>query len=167
MNRQLNPLRHLEEMALSALKVKHPSFPDHAMPKVKYSDTTANGLTRAIVDYLNLIPQCAGWRVNNTGIYQEAKPVKGDQNEGIRNRPVMTKGFWRPGARKGLADISGIYKGKSLQIEVKIGKDKLSPDQIKMMEEVKAAGGLYYVAQSFSEFYEWFNTEVREDEKAA
>ena len=39
--------------ALKALKERYPSFPEHAIPIPKYSDATANGLTKCILDLIN------------------------------------------------------------------------------------------------------------------
>ena len=56
--------------------------------------------------------------------------------------------------RKGTADIKGTYKGFSLDIEVKIGSDKLSSHQIKEQQRIQSAGGVYLVAKSMPHFLE-------------
>ena len=47
----LTGLRQLEIVADTCKKALHPNLPDHARVKSKYSDRTANELTRAIVDW--------------------------------------------------------------------------------------------------------------------
>jgi Holliday junction resolvase len=59
--------------------------------------------------------------------------------------------------KRGLADIWATYQGKSLQIEVKIGADRQSEDQIKVQQQQEEAGGLYFVAKDFSSFKNWID----------
>lgn len=59
--------------------------------------------------------------------------------------------------RKGLPDILATYKGRSLMIEVKAGKDRLSEDQKKVRQEQELSGGLFFVAHNFTEFKAWFD----------
>lgn len=51
-------------------------------------------------------------------------------------------------AKVGITDILGIYKGKFLAIEVKSAKGSTTLDQIIFMREVRAAGGIAFVARS-------------------
>ena len=71
----------------------------------------ANQLTNQIIDYIYKNGGYS-WKQNSGGVY--------DKNIGI----------FRTGAKKGISDILGIYKGKFIACEVKIGKDHLSPEQI-------------------------------------
>ena len=48
----------LTELAITDLKLKYPNVPDHCVPSPKYSDKTANGLTKCITDFLKL----QGWQ---------------------------------------------------------------------------------------------------------
>jgi hypothetical protein len=49
------------------------------------------------------------------------------------------------------------YQGKSLHIEIKIGRDRQSDNQKRIESEVTASGGFYYLARSFKFFKEWFD----------
>ena len=80
-----------------------------------------------------------GWRQNSGGLY--------DQKLGI----------FRTGTKKGVADIIGLYKGKFLAIEVKIGKDRMSDEQIGFMKNISYYGGLTFTAKDMPSFIEWFN----------
>lgn len=62
---------------------------------------------------------------------------------------------------KGVSDIIGFGKrsGQPIAIEVKVGKDKLSVEQIRYLEDVKVAGGIAIVAKDFDGFVEKFKKE--------
>ena len=42
----------------------------------------------------------------------------------------------------GVADLIGVFRGKGVAIEVKTGKDKLSPAQEKFLNKWRQAGGI-------------------------
>ena len=56
------------------------------------------------------------------------------------------------GAKRGMADISAVINGKHISIEVKVGKDKPRPEQLKVKEQVEQAGGVYIFVSSFDNF---------------
>jgi len=64
--------------------------------------------------------------------------------------------FVRSTQRRGMSDVIGTYQGKSLNIEVKIGADKMSIHQIRVKNEIRQAGGFYFVAKDFDSFQTWF-----------
>lgn len=136
----MKPIDHLKQLKLESNRSKHPSFPDHLRPRPSYQTTTANGLTRAIIDYIQL----------NGG---QAERI------GSMGRVVKRNGVSRyiPGtSTKGTADISSTIKGRSVKIEVKVGKDRQSEYQKLYQADVERAGGVYYIARTFDEFYEWY-----------
>lgn len=134
----VNALEILKALKFKDNMRKYPTVPHSALPRPKYSDSTANGLTACIKDFIELSGGVAN-RVNTTGIMRNGK-------------------YTKAGGTKGAADLNCIVKGKSLQVEIKIGNDKLRPAQIAQMEKVRAAGGLYYVAKDFQSFYEYYQT---------
>ena len=119
----------------------------------KHRDDTANGLTRCIVDYLHY----KGWqaeRINTTGIpidtRQQVTDILG------RSRTIGSV-EWRPsGSTVGSADISATIEGRSVKIEVKIGRDKMSEAQRRYQRDIEQAGGLYYIARNFTDFWKWY-----------
>lgn len=135
----MSAIEILNQLAKGDIQAKYPSVPQHALPKFNYSDKDSSGLTKSIIDFLTLKGQYAV-RINTQGQY----------NEGLK---VWTKST----TRLGTADIHACIKGKHVSIEVKIGKDKLSEDQIETMASVVKADGLYFVAKSFESFYLWYN----------
>jgi hypothetical protein len=138
----------LKRMKLEHLKATAPAFFEqsggYGYRINPYSDTTANGLTRCIEDYINHHPSGMGQatRVNSTGVPRQMP------NGEIR--------WSKSNTRKGIADIIGSYGGRFLSIEVKIGRDKQSEAQIKEQERITKSGGLYFIAKTFPEFLEWW-----------
>jgi hypothetical protein len=118
-------------------RTKHPSVPEYARPKPSYKTSDANGLTKAIVDYIDL---SGGWatRISTEGRYIESLG---------KRIPSSVK--------KGTADIHAVWKGMHLSIEVKIGKDKQSDEQKEIQTAVTKAGGQYYIAKDFDTFHQW------------
>jgi len=136
--RKPEAVRELERMADAEAKKLHPTCPAIA-PRL-FRDDTANALTKCITEYIRLKGAFAS-RVNNTGIY----------NQKLRKYVPGT-------SRKGLPDILGTYKGKSLFIEVKYKADRMSESQEKIRDEQTASGGLYFIARNFTEFKDWFDS---------
>jgi len=135
--RKPDAVRGLERLAMDEARRQHPTMP--ALCPRTFRDDSANGLTACIVKYITL---CGGFasRLNNTGVYDTRL---------MRYRPGTS--------RKGLPDVLATYKGKSLMIEVKAGRDRMSESQERIREEQTASGGLYFVAHNFTDFKEWFD----------
>ena len=125
----------LHSLYLSDNKAKYPNFPSAYIPKKDYSDKTANGLTRAIIDFLNFKGHYSV-RINTTGQW----------------KPQLNK-FVKGTTASGTADIQAIIEGKHIFIEVKIGRDRQSEDQMMTQKKVEKAGGVYLIAKDFDSFY--------------
>ncbi|HNX44133.1 MAG TPA: hypothetical protein PKI35_06820 [Bacteroidales bacterium] len=145
--------------ALSALYLKenirkYPSLPYRCVPK--WNDCTSNGLTRMIIDFLRLSGHQAE-RISNTGRMLDGRKIVVDC---IGNRRLIGSTAWIPGTgSRGTADISATINGRSAKIEVKCQatKDKQRPAQAEYQKQIEAAGGTYYVAQTFAGFFNWYN----------
>ncbi|TAN14112.1 MAG: hypothetical protein EPN37_12295 [Chitinophagaceae bacterium] len=107
-----------------------------------YKDTTANGLTKCIIDFIRYNGGDAQ-RINTTGIYRK---VNGQMK------------WTHSGMRRGTADIHAIIKGKAVSIEIKIGKDRMSEFQHKERERIEKAGGLYFMAKDMPDFIKWYQS---------
>ena len=66
----------LHEMKLQRYAITHPNYPPDYIPKTMYKDSTANGLTRAICDYINYNGYQAE-RINTMGTAREKKTTAG------------------------------------------------------------------------------------------
>ncbi len=146
-------VRELEELADIANAKAHPQFAKYA-PKAKYRDDTANGLTLCILDYIRLHGGQAE-RINTTGVPIDRRREVTDI---MGHRRTIGGIEWRKGGGTvGSADISATIRGRSVKIEVKIGKDKQSEAQKAYQHEVETAGGLYFIAKDFTMFVEWYH----------
>ena len=97
----------------------------------------ANSTTTAIITFLNY-NGCIARRINTHGVY-DAK------NQTYRKLH---------GQAKGTSDIIGMQKGtgKFIAIEIKIGADKVSPEQHGFLNDVSQGGGIAMIAHSFDDF---------------
>lgn len=131
----------LRRLKLEHIKATSPGFFEqsggYSYKTKPYSDTTANGLTTAIVDFINYLPHGEASRTNTMGMPR------------VMNGQVK----WTKGnTRKGIADIRGTYKGRSLSIEIKIGADRQSEEQKKEQQRITNAGGIYWICKNFPDF---------------
>lgn len=122
-------LKHVTQRTPAIVEDGHYFNP--TIPKVN----TANGLTKFIENYINWM----GWRatrINTTGRQVGGKWIYGT-------------------TRRGTADISATVKGgRSLMLEIKIGKDKPSEHQLKEQAKERAAGGEYFFVSTPEQFFE-------------
>ena len=137
----------LHELLINRYSITHPNIPPNYIVKTVYKDQTANGLTKAICDWINLHGYQAE-RINTMGTAREKKTT-GGKVIGV----TWTKGT----STAGSADISATIKGRSVKIEVKIGKDRQSEAQKRYQENIERAGGTYYIARNFDDFVDFFN----------
>lgn len=145
--KQLSDLQH----AYACSRTKLP--PDYVV-RTKYNDSTANGLTKCVIDYINLIGGQAE-RISNTGRYIDESRIVTDV---LGNRKKIGTGKYIKGTgTNGTADISATFKGKSIKIEIKM-KDKQSEAQKEYQQMIERAGGIYFICHNFDEFLDKFNT---------
>lgn len=98
------------------------------MPK-----TDTNALTKTVIDWLRWKGILA-WRNNNGAVF--------DPKRGIHRKPP-------PGSLKGIPDILGILPdGTFLGVEIKTGKDKLSPEQNDFLSQAIVRGAVAFEARS-------------------
>jgi len=149
--KQLSDLQHA--YACSRTKI-----PTDYVVRTKYVDTTANGLTKCVIDYINFSGGQAE-RISNTGRYIDDSKIVTDV---LGNRKKIGTGKYIKGTgTNGTADISATFKGKSIKIEIKM-KDKQSEVQKEYQQTIERAGGIYFICHNFDEFLEKFNTFVNQ-----
>lgn len=159
MSKQLKPLQILSELDKQDRILKCPSMPPQYIIGTKYTQNSANGITKAIIAFLTLSGHQAE-RINTQGRMIDKTKVFKD-HLGFSRKIGSVE--WQKGTgTKGSADISAIFKFKHIlygipvKIEVKYGKDRMSEDQKKYKHVVEQSGGIYYVAKDFDSFYEWY-----------
>ena len=153
----MTPLQQLTELDWQIRCANTRMRPDYVAKKI-YIDKTANGLTYAIISWINLNGYQAE-RISTTGRYIDNSKIVTDV---LGNRKKIGSGKYIKGTgTNGSADISATIKGKSIKIEVKIGKDKQSEAQIKYQQMIEKAGGIYFIAKNFNDFYDFYITLVK------
>ena len=145
----MKPLDILRELKLNDSIKEHPNVPRYAIAQPKYDDKTANGLTKCIIDYLQLSDHQAE-RINTMGRPIDNRKQVTDVLGRIKTIGSMTWG--KSTATKGSSDISATIKGRSVKIEVKIGKDRQSKDQKVYQENIEKSGGQYWIVKNFDDF---------------
>jgi hypothetical protein len=128
-------LKELAKLANELNAEKHPDIPPHVLVRKKFSDTTANELTKTIIWDMYHVRQGVAYRINNGAVY--------DRKKGVYRKGVQ---------RRGIPDIIGIIGGRFFGIEVKIGKDRQSADQKEIEREIDDAGGVYFIAKSYDDY---------------
>ena len=152
-------INQLRQMAADEMKRKHTSYPETlTLPVKAYTDRTANGLTRCIIDFIRFKGGQAE-RINTTGRPIDRRQIVTDV---IGNRRQIGSVEWiRSGSTPGSADISTTIRGRSVKIEVKCkatGDNYQSEGQRLYQQQIEAAGGLYFIARDFQSFMEWYKS---------
>jgi hypothetical protein len=153
----MKSLQHLKQLKLDEYRRQYPNVPEHALKQPKYSDKSANGLTRCVIDWLKL----NGWqaeRINCMG-----RPI--DNRKQVtdvvgRTKTIGSMTWGKSTSTKGSADISATIMGRSVKIEIKYGKDRQSEDQKRYQEMIERSGGVYIIVRTFDQFYEWYNNYI-------
>jgi len=107
------------------------------------SGVSEKEIENAMLRYLNMMPDCWAYKINNVGIYDPKKKTY----RAVKNKFVL----------KGTPDILGIYKGKPLAIEVKGPRGKVSKEQQDFLNKHKSMGGIGGVARNLNELREILN----------
>ena len=145
----------LIELKKKNWKKENPNRPDYLMPSFKYDECTANGLTSCIIDFLNVTDGCHAERISNEGRTIDTRKTVTNVVGQVRQIGSIKR--IKSSMQLGTADISATILGRSVKIEVKIGKDRQSDDQKKYQKQIENARGYYVIARDFQSFFDWFN----------
>lgn len=145
-------LKDLTQALLQKQKALHPTMPEHALVKKSFSDKTANGLTKAILAYYDL-KGIQAHRQRSEGRYIPEKSV----TNAIGRNVVIQKGKFIPLGRSGGVGAGDIVVtlpplGRSLHIEIKIGKDRQRDSQKEFQKRHEASGGIYWIVKTWDDF---------------
>ena len=130
-------VKELERLHFERKRLNRPDLPCHV--KTIFRDDSANGLTRCITAWLQLNGHFAG-RTNTQGTYNQ-----------------KLGRYIHSGSKRGMADVTSVINGRHISIEIKIGRDRLRPEQLKVKQEIESAGGFYLIVRSFDDFLEQIN----------
>jgi hypothetical protein len=118
------------------------------------TDTTANGLTSCIIDYLRY----EGWQAERISVQGQARTEYFvDGMTGRKMKKVKGVKYTKSAMTKGSADISATINGMSVKIEVKM-KDKQSEHQKRYEQDVTRAGGKYWLVHNMTEFFQLYDS---------
>lgn len=65
---------------------------------------------------------------------------------------------FRASAKKGVSDVLAVHRSWLIAIEIKIGKDQLSDEQIGFMRNIEHTGGVVMVVKDFEDFEKQWKT---------
>jgi hypothetical protein len=140
---KMNGLDTLNTMSDKMKAEAYPNVPVNYIPNSKYKDATANELTASILRWLTINNHYCS-RIQSQGQYQ----------------PKL--GIFTPSTvKRGIGDILAIINGKTLMVEVKVNKDRLSEFQKDTQIQVEQSGGTYVIARDFQTFFEWYQNFVK------
>lgn len=146
-------VKDLEQFAFKKIRKIYPNVPAHAILKPKYTERTSNGLTRCVVDLINLCGFQAE-RINSTG-----RPIDTRKESSLG---IIGDVKWiKSSSKTGTADISATIKGRAVKIEIKCkatGDRYQSEGQKTYQKEVERAGGIYLIVREFDDFFFWLKS---------
>ena len=115
-------------------KYRNSTIPVQCRFKRSFRDDTANGLAGCIEAWAK-IHGAFCCRINSEGQYDSSLKM------------------WRKsGTTRGIADVQVTFKGKTYNLEIKIGKDRQSEVQREVEQRIKAAGGHYAIIRCYDDF---------------
>ena len=152
-------LQTLINLRMAKDKRDYPNVPDYGRVTPKFEDQTANGLTNCIIQFLNMTDGCFAERISSEGrVIDDRQTVVNVIGQ------TVTKGSIKrikSSGQVGTADISATVLGRSVKIEVKIGRDFQSEAQKEYERKIISARGYYFVAKDFETFYYWFTSKFK------
>ena len=136
MEKPLTALQRLDNLSYQSKIEQYSNMPIKAIPRTKYSDASANELTKSVIDFVRL-----------KGFY--ATRI---QSQGQKRGNVMTFGT----TQRGTADAHICINSTHISCEIKFGKDKQSDAQKQVQKEVESSGGIYLLIRDFEQFYKFY-----------
>lgn len=153
MNKQSK--QRISDLYLQQQLDKYPSVPQGMHHIKKYSDSSANALTKCVIDFLNFSGHQAE-RINTMGRVLDNR--KSFVDVVGRTRVIGSTKYIKGTGTVGSADISATIRSLgSVKIEIKYGKDKQSIAQKQYQEQIERAGGAYIIVKDFDSFLEWYD----------
>lgn len=133
-------LAELISLDCDTKRERYSNVPAAYIPQSKFESVTSNGLTECVLKWLTL-----------KGHYTSRIQSQGQFNEKL--------GVWtKSTVRRGIGDVMAIIGGRSIMIEIKVGRDRQSDHQKRTESEVTESGGLYLIVRSFSDFLTWYES---------
>ena len=154
-------LKRLKQAALNKITTERPNLPYPESFVHDYKVNSANGITRAVIDWIRFNGGQAE-RISVTGrMVDGTKKVTDVMGH---SRIVGSVSYQKSSMTKGSADISATLPphGRSLKIEIKYGKDRQSQAQKQYEQSITGAGGIYLIVHTFEDFLRWWDSRPAE-----
>lgn len=120
-------------------KYRNSTIPVQCRFKKPFRDDTANGLAGCVEAWCKV-----------HGAFYQRQNSQGQYDGRLK--------MWRKsGTTKGIADVQVTYKGKTYNLEIKVGKDRQSEVQREVEQRIKAAGGHYAIIHCYDDFLQQIN----------
>ena len=122
------------ELSYFAWKYRNSTIPAGCRFVSKFRDDTANNLTKSIQVWCKI-----------NGAHFQRQNCQGQYDPKLK--------IWRKsGSTKGISDVLIVYKGQTINIEIKYGSDRQSDRQKQVQSSIESAGGIYWIIRTFDEF---------------
>lgn len=157
----MKAIEHLRALKLADTRAKYPSVPDIALPKIEYNERTSNGLTKCILDFVNL----SGYLAERTGTEGRVIDNRNTYTDVIgRQKTIGSVKRIKTSGLVGSSDLKLYINGKIVAIEIKIGRDRQSQAQKEYQERMEKAGGIYLIIKDFETFFSWFQEFIKQND---
>lgn len=150
--------QRIHDLLLQESRQKYPNLPDHARIIKMPSDSTANGLTRLVIKWIELHGGQAE-RINTMGRMVDKRKIVTDVLG--RKGMIGSMSYIPTTGTRGSADISAVIKSRAVKIEIKVGKDRQSDLQKAYEQSITSAGGVYLIVRTMDQFIEWFDETIK------
>jgi hypothetical protein len=149
----MKPIEQLRQLKLAKTRELYPNVPEIALPKTEYNDRSANGLTKCVLDFLNLSGHFCE-RTGNEGRVIDNRKTYTDVIG--RQKTIGTVKRIKSSGTKGTSDLKAVINGRMIAIEIKYGKDRQSEAQKDYQAMVERAGGEYWIVKNFEQFFDLY-----------
>ena len=149
----MKPLDILKQLKLAQIRRDYPSLPEHAIKQPKYSEGSANELTRCVIDFLNLSGHLAERHSNEGRVIDNRKTYTDVIG---RQKTIGTLKRISSNQVNGTSDIKATINGRMVAIEIKYGRDVQSDAQAIYQKRVEQAGGVYWIVKTFDQFHDQY-----------
>lgn len=134
---------------------------------VKTVPLNTNNITTGIINFLESEGHVA-MRINTQGQFEQITPASYNYKQLISTIEIAKMygyvvGKWRKSnSTEGVSDVLCCLKGgKFLAVEVKFGKDRLSPAQSELLNKIFVLGGEYCIAKSLEDFIKYYEQTIK------
>lgn len=147
----MNPLQILTETKTKEILHRYGDKAHAFLYQAKFSDKSEKELERCILYYAELM-----------GFQAEPIKVKPNRVDNRRHyvdsvgyaRTIGSITWTKSSMQAGSADMSLTILGRSVKVEIKIGKDTQKKNQKEYQKQIESAGGQYWIVKTFADFYE-------------